>query len=37
MGAQRRVHPDVYWLHSSEDPPAQVTFFNKHGQNNTKG
>jgi len=30
-GAQGRVHPDVYWLHSIEDPTAQVTFFNKHG------
>ena len=28
--AQGRVHPDVYWLHSSEDPTAQVAFFNKH-------
>jgi len=30
-GAQGQVHPVVYWLHSSEDPTAQVTFFNKHG------
>jgi len=30
-GAQGQVHPDVYWLHSSEDPTAQVTFFNKYG------
>jgi len=30
-GTQGRVHPDVYWLHSSEDPTALVTFFNKHG------
>jgi len=30
-GAQGRVHPDVYWVHSSEDSTAQVTFFNKHG------
>ena len=30
-GAQGRLYPDVYWLHSSEDPTAQVIFFNKHG------
>ena len=23
-GAQRRVHPDVYWLHISEDPTART-------------
>ena len=26
-GAQGRVHPDVYWLHGSENPTAQITFF----------
>jgi len=30
-GAQGQVHPDMYWLHSSENPTAHVTFFNKHG------
>jgi len=34
-GAQGQAHPDVYWLHSSEDPTAQVTFFNKHSYNHT--
>jgi len=30
-GDQGRIHPNVYWVHSSEDPAAQVSFFNKHG------
>ena len=29
-GSQGRVHPDVCWLHSSDDPSAKVPFLNKY-------
>jgi len=25
-GAQGQIHPDVYWLHTGEDPTVQVAF-----------
>jgi len=34
-GAQGQVHPDVHWLHSSEDPTAQVNFLTSTDNNHT--